>query len=134
MHWITFKDALENFYNCIGKILQLHWKTYKNISKNLQKSLKNRTKIEFKNSAKAALLSYCDCSRNLVKSTTIELERKQVLSAIHHDYSGSLHTICNCKICIESTVGTRTHVKPVFFTVNLFAVQSEGINAKKFTI
>ena len=54
------------------------------------------------------------------------MQRKQVFSAIHHDYSGSLHTFCNCKKYIESTVGTRTHVKPVFFTLNVFAVYLHG--------
>ena len=104
------------------KTLQLHWKTYKNLSKNMQKCIINPTKVTFKNSVKAALLSYCNCIRNLEKSTIIEWERKQVLSAIHHDCSGSLHTFYNCKKCIESTVGTRTHVKPVFFTLNIFTV------------
>ena len=88
----------------------------------MQKCIINPTKVTFKNSVKAALLSYCNCIRNLEKSTTIELERKQDLSAILHDYSGSLHTFCHCKKCIESTVRTRTHVKPVFFTVDIFAV------------
>ena len=82
----------------------------------------NLTKIEFKNLVKTALSSHSNCIRNLEKSTTIELERTQVLSAINHDCSGSLHTFCYCKKCIESTVGTRTHVKPVFFTVDIFAV------------
>ena len=43
--------------------------------KNLQKYIENPIKFEFENSVKAALLSYCNCFRNLKKSTTIELER-----------------------------------------------------------
>ena len=82
----------------------------------------NPFKIEFKNSVKAAMVSYCNCIRKLEKSTGIKLVRKQVLSSIYHDRSGLLNTFCYCKKCIESTVRTGTHVKPVFFTVNIFAV------------
>ena len=72
----------------------------------------NPTKFESKDSVKTAVLSYYNYIRNLEKITTIEFERKQVLPAIHQ-----------CKKTIESTVGTRTHVKPAFFTVDIFAVQ-----------
>ena len=53
---------------------------------------------------------------------TIELQKIGVLSATHLNYIGSLHTLDDCKKCIESTVGIVTDVKPVIFTVNLFAV------------
>ena len=53
---------------------------------------------------------------------TLEMQRLKVLSVTHHEYSRSLHTIDKCKKYIESTVRTGTHVKPVFFTVNIFAV------------
>ena len=82
----------------------------------------NPFKIEFKNSVKAAMVSYCNCIRKLEKSTGIKLVRKQVLSSIYHDRSGLLNTFCYCKKCIESTVRTRTHVKPAFFALNLFVV------------
>ena len=54
---------------------------------------------------------------------TIQLQKIGVLSAAHHDCSGSLHTFDECKKYIESTVGIGTHVKPVIFALNLFAVQ-----------
>ena len=94
------KNTLEKYNNCIGK----------------------PAKIKLKNIVNAALIYYYNCIGNLARNTIDELQRILVLSAIHHDYSGSLHTFCKCKKYIESTVGTRTHVKPVFFTVNLFAV------------
>ena len=53
---------------------------------------------------------------------TIQLQKTQVLSAFHLDYIESLYRLDECKKCIESTVGTGTHVKPVKFTLNIFAV------------
>ena len=74
MNWKTFTIALKNSYNCIGKLLQLHWKnftialkTYKNRSRNLKICMKNPVNLEFKNSVKAALLSYCNYIRKLKK-------------------------------------------------------------------
>ena len=135
LHWKTFTIALENVYYCIGNLLKLHWKYFtialkscKNKSKILQKYIQNPSKFEFENSVKAAFVSYCYCIRNLEKSTAIELERKHVLYAVHHNYSESLHTFYQCKKYSESTVGTRTHVKPVFFTVDLFAVYKNKDN------
>ena len=53
---------------------------------------------------KFALLNCCDCCRNLAKNTNIELQKIYVLSTIHLDYSGSLHTFCHCKKYSESTM------------------------------
>ena len=75
----TSKSAFENYYNYIG---------------NPAKYIKKPAKIEMKNLVKSVFVSYCIYIRNLEKKTTKELQRKQVLSAIHNDYSGSLHTFC----------------------------------------
>ena len=52
----------------------------------------------------------------------IELQEIQVLSTTHHDSIGSLHTFDDCIKYSESTVRIGTHVKPVVFTLNIFAV------------
>ena len=52
------------------------------------------------------------------------MQKIEVLSLLHHDFSGSLHTFCHCKKYIESTVRIVTDVKPVKFTLILFAVYS----------
>ena len=52
----------------------------------------------------------------------MELQKVHILSVTQNNYSESLHTFYQCKKYSESTVGTRTHVKPVFFTLNVFAV------------
>ena len=131
--WVAFCKCKK----WVGKLVKIHWKTatiglenIQNISKILQRYMKNPIKIKLKNFVITAFLSYFNCIRNLEKSATIKLEITQVLSVILRDSSGSLHTLCHCKKCIESTVRTRTHVKPVFFTLNIFAVQS-GIFAPR---
>ena len=53
---------------------------------------------------------------------TIKLQKIGILAATHLDYSGSLHTLDDCIKYIESTVRIQTDVKPVIFTVIIFAV------------
>ena len=68
------------------------------------------------------LLIYGNGIGKLVKSKVNGLQKIQVLSAIHHKSSGSLHTFEDCKKYSESTVGTGTDVIPVICTLNIFAV------------
>ena len=75
---------------------------------------------------KSALVAYLDCIGKLGKKITLVLQEIQVLSATNHDCIGSLHTFSDCKKCIESTVGIGTHVKPVEYTLIIFAVYSQG--------
>ena len=93
----------------------MHAKTFKIAFKSLQ-LLKSRTmwKLHFQTNA--------TLSKNLKKNMTINLQKIGVLSATHLDYSGSMHTFDDCIKYIESTVGIGTHVKPVIFTLIIFAV------------
>ena len=84
---------------------QMHWKP---------------AETKFENSIKITLCMYWKCIRK--QKITITLLKIQVLPATHHDCSGSLHTFAKCKKCIESTVRIGTHVKPVKFTLIIFAV------------
>ena len=59
---------------------------------------------------------------NYEKKITLDLHKTQILAATHHDCSGLLHTFDECKKYIESTVRIGTHVKPVIFTLIIFAV------------
>ena len=93
-----------------------------NHMENIQKYAKQPAIIGSKNLVKNALLKYCDYIRNLKKNAIIELQKIGVLFAFLCDYIESLHTFCNCKKYSESTVGIVTDVKPVVFTVDLFAV------------
>ena len=63
--------------------------------------------------------------RKLGEIIAIELQKMQVLSATCQEYSGSLHTYNNCSKYSESTVRIGTHVKPVIFALNIFAVYSK---------
>ena len=95
-----------------------------NHMENIQKYAKQPAIIGSKNLVKNALLKYCDYIRNLKKNAIIELQKIGVLSATHLDNIGSLYTLDDCKLCIESTVRIQTDVKPVIFTLIVFAVYS----------
>ena len=49
------------------------------------------------------------------KNINSALQKIEVLSATQRYCSGSLHTLSDCKKCIESTVRIQTDVKPVIF-------------------
>ena len=53
---------------------------------------------------------------------TIELLNILFFSLTHHDSSESLHTFDDCLKYSESTVRIGTHVKPLIFTLDVFAV------------
>ena len=67
-------------------------------------------------------VNFCNFVGKLAQNITIELQKREVLSVTNLDYIGSLHTLDDCKKYIESTVRIVTDVKPVIFTVIIFAV------------
>ena len=66
--------------------------------------------------------TYLIALKNYVKNMVIKLQKIWVLPATYLDYIGSLHTLDDCIKYSESTVRIVTDVKPVIFTVNLFAL------------